>query len=266
VTGKKKEFTYTAPKYSSFGTCLICKEQTLVSKHSIYKEVVFGKNSATGLVCKDCHHRVDLSIKVYEEVVLGLFGICNIKIWNSYFYNGGISENEIKKNINERIRRIKVGEIRYIKRGIPGKIEKEKATYGFLTEKQLIAYNRTNCPICKKKARSTVHHIEKWIVFKSNKKLGFPCRKCHSLIEESIGLHERILLEACRDDYFTIWEAYLNYGHITNTKVRSLARSHLMRLKINKSTRHFERIIQKKQGKIEDTKTIQLLRTARVPV
>jgi len=263
VTKLIKKETY--PKYSGYGVCNVCGKKRDLYEHHILKEAVFGENREIGFVCKACHHHIDMAIKLFEEVILDNFATCNIKIWNAYFYRGGIEEEKIKQITRKRFRELTNEGILHNKSKPDEK--KGKAQYDSLNNKQLVEIHRRKCKICGKKATLTIHHIKKWIVFKDNSLLGFPCRKCHDAIEESVKIHEKEVLGLFRDSYYLIWNVCCENGFIPSRRVRNLAKRRLLKTR-NRwfGKRYGERAIIKNYEKRENEQIGHILRESRIPV
>lgn len=253
-------------KYSGYGTCNICGKRRDLYEHHILKEVVFGKNDEIGFVCESCHHHIDMSIKLFEEAILDKFGECNIKIWDAYLHKGGISERIIKQNARKRFRELTNKEIFYNKRKPDAR--EGKAEYYSLNNKQLAEIHSKKCKICGKKVTLTIHHIKKWIVFKDNSLLGFPCRKCHGAIEESVKIHEKEVLKFFCDSYYLIWEVCCKDGFIPSKRVRNLAKHRLLKTRDRFfGKRYSEKVIIKNYEKRENEQIGRILRgSERIPV
>jgi hypothetical protein len=253
-------------KISRYGPCDICRKTTIIYEHHFLKEVVFGKNQEIGFVCESCHHHIDMSVKLFEEVILDKFGQCNIKIWNAYLHKGGISERVIKQNTRKRFRELANEEI-FQNKNKPDARE-GKAGYYSLNNKQLVEVHSKKCKICGKKAMPTIHHIKKWIVFKDNSLLGFPCRKCHNAIEASVKIHEKEVLKFFRNSYYLIWDICCENGFISSRRVKKLAKNQLLQTR-NKffEKRYGEKTIVKNYGKEKNGQISRILReSGRIPV
>lgn len=245
---------------------MICKQETTLCEHHIFKRIVFGENSKVGYICESCHERVDNSIKVFESEVLNKFSYCNVAIWKSYAENGNISEGYIKKITRERFKRIQNNSFN-IKHKNPSK-EPLRIKKEFLNKEQTDFYNQQICPICGRKKKLTIHHIQKWIIFKDNSMLGFPCRQCHNAIEKSVSLFETEVLKHFKASYRFIWQSYYKNGYIPDIEIRRMAKAQFVKVKnklTEKTNKRQEYIIKKTIEKINSDRVLSLIKERSIP-
>jgi len=242
---KGKFVSYYKPKLSKYGRCEICNREALLSEHHIFKRVIFGENEKVVHICADCHTKIDATVLLFETEILNKFSSCNSMIWKMHCENGGISESAISKMVKERFKKINCKSFRI--KASP-EIKGQKIRKENLSQKQRAFLMAKVCPICGKKRNLTIHHIRKWVIFHDNRELGFPCRKCHNRIEDSIGFFESEVLKHFGASYRYIWSTYRHEGYMTDIATRRLAKSQFMAVKnklLGNGTKHQERIILK---------------------
>ena len=261
----KSIYLYQDQKPFGCGVCDICKREALLYKHHIFKRIVFGENSKVGFICEECHNKVDATVKKFEAEILNKFSTCNIAIWRAYVSSGHISNESIKRITYERFKRVEYGSF-YVKQK-PAAREKARITKEFLEKRQLEFFRRRICPICGKKRNLTIHHIKKWVVFKDNSKLGFPCRSCHTEIEDSVSYFETEVLKHFGASYLEIWRLYLKDGYVRDTTARWLARSQFMKAQsrlFGRKSKYHERFFGKKTGEIKSIKATTVIKERRI--
>lgn len=188
-------------------------------------------------------------------------------IWRSYIENGDIPNTVISKYVRERFKKVR-GESFCIKSKEPSE-ELHKIERRSLTKKQQEIIEKKICPICGKKRNLTIHHIKKWVIFKDNNELGFPCRKCHSRVENSVSFFETEVLKHFGASYRYMWIVYCNRGFISDAAVRRLAKSHFMKVKnkiFGTSTKRQEKIIMKKLNQLKHIENSCILKERKVTV
>ncbi|MDD5639973.1 MAG: hypothetical protein PHR47_04245 [Candidatus Pacebacteria bacterium] len=243
---KKENSHYQAPNFSKYGTCEICKKEGYISEHHILKRIIFGDTKKTGHVCEECHKKIDASIKIFEAEILNKFSEINILIWNLYVENEEAPPEIIRKKVEKKFEIVRKQSFR-IKRKLS---TERKATRESLSEKQRDILNQKICPVCGNKKRNlTIHHIKKWVIFKDNRMLGFPCRECHNRIENSITLFEAEVLQHFKTSYRYIWDIYQQKGNMSDTIVESFAKEQFIQVQnklFRESIKYWEKVRMKK--------------------
>lgn len=261
---KNKQFTYSAPKYTRYATCKICKEEALLCEHHIFKRVIFGENERVDYVCKKCNERIDASIKIFEAEILNKFACCYAMIWKSYIEGNKISKAMISRAVRKRFKKIRRESFRIRESAVH---ESQKTKRENLTKDQQDFLEAKICPVCGKKKNLTIHHIRKWIIFKSNRELGFPCRKCHNEIEDAVSFFESEVLKHFGSSYRYIWSMYCKEGSISDIAIRRLAKNQFTTVKnklFGTSNRHQEKVIMKKIAQQKSAESMILLKERKI--
>jgi len=214
------------PIFSRYGVCEICKKEGQICEHHILKKIVFGDSKKTRHICEECHRRIDASVKAFETEILNKFSDINILIWELYLKNNDAPLELIREKVEIRFKTIQERSFRIRRKPSFGRKTKKED----LTDEQFTFLEEKQCPICGRKRNLTIHHIKKWIIFKDNRMLGFPCRKCHNRIESSVTMFEAEVLKHFGASYRYIWNVYCKKGYMSDIMIRRLAKSQFIQV------------------------------------
>lgn len=236
-----------APQPMKYGVCPVCNEASVLTTHHIKKRVVFGFNHEVVLVCRDCHDRIDKSVRLFENEVLKRFSYCYVQIWRLYLRKGYVSDRKLRVMVRTQFLRINSNSFVFRetkptssshKKGPKQKDEpawipkrKVRKKYRDLSDDLMKVYREGKCLICGSYTDLTMHHIRKRAVFGNNDYVGFPCRNCHDAIEKSVSFMEAEVLKKFECCYERIWDDYQHYGHIPDSRIRKLAKQHFLKVK-----------------------------------
>ncbi|MFA5080769.1 MAG: hypothetical protein WC472_04095 [Candidatus Paceibacterota bacterium] len=197
------------------GRCCICgKKDIPITIRRIYKEIVFGsyKKESVDLVCSECRHLMNHSIRMMENEILQKFAPTYELIWKNFILRKHFPQNTLESFVEDQIKKIRISS---------SAISPEIDDQCYEEEKEIIG----TCPCCnKKRVKLTKHHPLRKKVFGPNNEIVFLCRDCHDLVEKVVTRFERIVLRKFSRCYRGVWKAYTNNGVISDIEARELAR------------------------------------------